>query len=112
MAQNIKLIVYPVSDLEAAKTLYGKFLGVEPYVDGPYYVGYKLDGLEVGLDPNGQAVVGYIDVADIESSLQDLVDAGAATHQDIKDVGGGLLIAQVKDANGNVLGLRQSPKSD
>ena len=110
MAQNIKLIVYPVKDLEGAKNLYDKFLGVEPYVDGPYYVGYKLNDLEVGLDPNGQAIVGYIDVGDIKSNLQTLVDAGATTHQDIKDVGGGLLIAQVKDANGNVLGLRQSPK--
>lgn len=42
MAQDVKLIVYPVKDLEAAKTLYGKFLGVEPYADGAYYVGYKL----------------------------------------------------------------------
>jgi predicted enzyme related to lactoylglutathione lyase len=110
MAQNIKHIVYPVKDLEGAKTLYGKFLGVEPYVDGPYYVGYKLNELEVGLDPNGQAIVAYIDVADIKSYLQTLMNAGATTHQDIKDVGGGLLIAQVKDANGNVLGLKQPPK--
>jgi predicted enzyme related to lactoylglutathione lyase len=110
MAQNIKLIVYPVKDLEEAKTLYGKFLGVEPYVDEPYYVGYRLNDLEVGLDPNGQAVIGYIDVTDIKGYLQTLLDAGATMHQDIKDVGGGLLIAQVKDANGNVLGLRQSPQ--
>jgi len=110
MAQNIKLIVYPVKDLEEAKTLYDKFLGVEPYADSPYYVGYKLGDLEVGLDPNGQAVVGYIDVTDIKGYLQTLLDAGATMHQDVKDVGQGLLIAQVKDANGNVLGLRQSPK--
>ena len=110
MAQDIKLIVYPVKDLAAAKTLYGKFLGVEPYVDGEYYVGYKLGNLEVGLDPNGQDVIAYIDVADIKSDLQAFVDAGATTHQEPKDVGGGLLIAQVKDANGNVLGLRQPPK--
>jgi len=110
MAQDIKLIVYPVKDLEAAKSLFGKFLGVEPYVDGPYYVGYRLNDLEVGLDPNGHAVIGYTDTADIKSSLQSLVDAGATIHQEPKDVGGGLLIAQVKDANGNVLGLRQSSK--
>jgi predicted enzyme related to lactoylglutathione lyase len=109
MAQNIKLIVYPVSDLTAAKTFYNKFLGIEPYADSPYYVGYKpTDDIEVGLDPNGQAVIGYIDVNDIESSLKDLVDAGATTQQEPKDVGGGLLIAQIKDADGNVLGLRQS----
>jgi len=112
MAQDIKLIVYPVKDLEAAKTLYGKFLGVEPYADGEYYVGYKLGNLEVGLDPNGQAVIAYVDVDDIKSYLQTLADAGATTQQEPKDVGGGLLIAQVKDADGNVLGLRQSPKSD
>jgi predicted enzyme related to lactoylglutathione lyase len=112
MAQNIKLIVYPVKDLEAAKTFYGKFLGVEPYADSPYYVGYKQGDLEVGLDPNGQEVVSYIEVADIKSCLQTLMDAGATIHQDIKDVGGGLLIAQIKDTDGNVLGLRQSPKSD
>src|SRR4051812_6714948 len=97
MAQDIKLIVYPAKDLEAAKTLYGKFLGVEPYADTPYYVGYKLNDLEVGLDPNGQAVIGYIDVDDVKSYLQTLLDAGATMQQDIKDVGGGLLIAQVKD---------------
>jgi predicted enzyme related to lactoylglutathione lyase len=110
MAQSIKLLVYPAKDLEGAKTLFGKFLGVKPYADGSYYVGYKVDDLEVGLDPNGQAVVGYIDVADIKATLQTLLDAGATTHQDVKDVGRGLLIAQVKDANGNVLGLRQAPK--
>jgi predicted enzyme related to lactoylglutathione lyase len=111
MAQNIKIIVYPVKDLETAKTLYSKFLGVEPYADSPYYVGYRpTDDLEVGLDPNGQDVVGYTSVDDIKSSLQGLVDAGATTHQEPKDVGGGLLIAQVKDTDGNILGLRQSPK--
>ena len=110
MAQTIKLIVYPAKDLEGAKALFGKFLGVEPYAAGAYYVGYRLNDLEVGLDPNGQAVIAYIDVADIKATLKTLLEAGATMHQDIKDVGRGLLIAQVKDANGNVLGLRHSPK--
>ena len=110
MTNNIKLIVYPAKDLERTKSFYSKFLGVEPYVDEPYYVGYKLDNLEVGLDPNSQAVICYIDVTDIKSSLQTLVDAGAVIQQDVKDVGGGMLIAQTKDANDNILGLRQSPK--
>ena len=110
MAQDMKLVVYPAKDLAAAKKLYGAFLGVEPYVDGAYYVGYKLGDLEVGLDPHGQAVISYVDVDDIKSYLQSLLDAGATPQQEIKDVGGGLLIAQVKDADGNILGLRQSAK--
>jgi hypothetical protein len=38
-----------------------------------------------------------------------LLDAGAEVHQAVKDVGGGKLIASVKDADGNVIGLLQWP---
>jgi len=110
MAENIKILVYPAKDLNAGKAFFNTFLGAQPYADAEYYVGYRVGELEVGLDPNGQAVIAYIEVDDIKASLQTLLDAGATTHQDVKDVGGGLLIAQIKDTNGNVLGLRQPPK--
>jgi len=110
MTPSIKLIVYPVKDIEKAKSFYGKFLGVEPYVEGPYYVGYRVGEQEVGLDPNSKVgPIGYTDVEDIKSSLQAMTEVGAEIVQDVKDVGGGLLIAQVKDADGNVVGLRQQP---
>lgn len=109
MANTIPLIVFPVKDLEKAKTFYNTFLGTEPYADSPYYVGYKLGDREVGLDPNSTAVVTYIDVEDIESSLKALQDADAQVVKDSTDVGGGLLIAQVS-FEGNVLGLRQQAK--
>jgi len=48
-----------------------------------------------------------MDVKDIKSSLQAMVKVGAEIVQDVKEVGGGLLIAQVKDVDGNVVGLRQ-----
>jgi predicted enzyme related to lactoylglutathione lyase len=108
MAQNIKLIVYPVKDIEKAKAFYGKFLNTEPYVASPYYVGYRVGNLEVGLDPNSKVgPIAYTDVEDIKSSLQAMVKVGAEVVQDVKEVGGGLLIAQVKDVDGNVVGLRQ-----
>lgn len=112
MNRNVRLIVYPVKDITAAKKLFGKFLDTEPYVDGPYYVGYKVGDLEIGLDPNGQSQgvdspIAYADVGDIKESLRTLVDAGATLMQDIRDVGGGLLVASVKDTDGNILGLRQ-----
>jgi predicted enzyme related to lactoylglutathione lyase len=111
MVRSIKVIVYPVTDLEKAKTFYSKFLGQEPYADSPYYVGYKNGDQEIGLDPNSKVgPIGYIDVEDIKASLQDMIEVGAEVVQDVKDVGGGLLIAQVKDKDGNVLGFRQSPK--
>ena len=37
-----------------------------------------------------------------------MVDAGAETQQPVTDVGGGKLIASVRDADGNVTGLAQT----
>ncbi len=111
MARNIKLLVYPVKNVEKAKAFYGKFLDIEPYVASAYYVGYGVGEMEVGLDPNSNVrPIAYIDVEDIKSSLQAMTEIGAGIVQDIKDVGGGLLIALVKDADGNVVGLRQQSK--
>jgi predicted enzyme related to lactoylglutathione lyase len=108
MVSNIKLLVYPVKDIEKAKAFYGMFLEVEPYVEGPYYVGYRVGDQEVGLDPNSKiGPIAYTDVKDIKNSLQSMVKVGAKVVQDVKEVGGGLLIAQVKDVDGNVVGLRQ-----
>ncbi len=74
----------------------------------------RAGGPEVGLDPNGHAKaltgpVPYWRVADIKASLAGLVGAGAEVLQDIRDVGGGKLIASVKDADGNLIGLVQAP---
>ena len=44
---------------------------------------------------------------DIEASVQSLVAAGATLEEAPHDVGGGLLVAKVKDADGNVIGFRQ-----
>ena len=106
MANNIPLIVYPAKDLEKTKKFFNTYLGTEPYVDGAWYVGYKLDDREVGLDPNGTAVISYIDTDDIEASLKTLQAVGAKVVKESTDVGGGLLVAQV-ELDGNVLGLRQ-----
>ena len=80
----------------------------------PYYVGFKVGDQEIGLDPNGHnkgmtGPVGYWEVNDIKKSLQLLLDAGAQMQQEVKDVGGGKLTASVKDADGNIIGLIQSP---
>lgn len=109
MANNIRLTVFPVKDIELAKSFYNAFFETAPYVDSPYYVGYKLDDLEIGLDPNGKVVVSYIDVDNIEESLPSLKDAGAEVVMASKEVGEGLRVAQIQ-IDGNVLGLREFRK--
>ena len=114
MTSQLSTVIYPVKDLATAKAVYQALLGVEPYTDAPYYVGFRVGGVELGLDPNGHAQgmtgpVGYWPVDDIEQSLAALAKAGATVQRPVNDVGGGLLIACVQDADGNVTGLRQAP---
>ncbi len=114
MNPNIRNVVYPVKDMATAKALFSELLGVKPYADQPYYVGYRIEGLEIGLDPNGHnngmtMPIVYYRVGDIKQALQALQDMGAQVQQAPKDVGGGMLIATAKDADGNVIGLSQEP---
>jgi predicted enzyme related to lactoylglutathione lyase len=110
----MKTIICPVTDLGAAKAQYSALLGVEPSMDEAYYVGYDVDGQHLGLDPNGRSKgmtgpVGYWHVDDINHTVQALLDAGAEKYEDVNDVGGGKLIATVKDSDGNIIGLLQAP---
>jgi predicted enzyme related to lactoylglutathione lyase len=111
MASGIRTITVPVKDLSAATALYTTLLGVKPYVEQPYYVGFRPEGApEVGLDPNGHASgstgpITYWQVDDIAAAMAELVAAGATEKQPVREVGGGASTATVVDADGNVIGL-------
>ena len=113
MNPSMQTVIYPVKDLAQAKTVFAGLLGVEPLMDAPYYVGYRVGGVDVGLDPGGHsqgmtAPVPYWNVDDIQASLQGLLEAGATVQQPVRDVGGGKLVATVTDADGNPIGLIQA----
>ena len=109
MSKGIRTVTYPVKDLAKAKAFFTKLLGVEPYADSSYYVGYKVGDIDIGLDPHGHkdGLTVYYYVDDIKKSVKDLVAAGAKIIQDVKGVGGGGQIAILKDENGNLIGLFQ-----
>jgi predicted enzyme related to lactoylglutathione lyase len=112
MASGLKTIIYPVKDIAAAKLRFSALLGAEPYIDQPYYVAFNAGGQDVGLDPNGHAKgmtgpVPYWYDDSIESGVQRLVDAGGEAVTPVSDVGNGGLIAMIKDADGNLIGLMQ-----
>ena len=114
MTSGMKTILYPVKDLASAKPLYSALFGVAPVMDESYYVGFNIEGQDVGLDPNGHAKgmtgpLGYWHVDDIKETLASMVASGAEVQQDINDVGGGKLIATVRDTDGNTIGLLQAP---
>jgi len=114
MNPGIGLFIYPVKGVAHAKTIYSKLLGIEPYMDEAYYVGSKVGDQEIGLVPYGNnkgmtEPVGYWQVTDIKKSLRLLLDAGEQVQQEVTDVGRGKLIASVKDADSNIIGLMQLP---
>jgi predicted enzyme related to lactoylglutathione lyase len=110
MNKGIKTIIYPVKDVPQSTILFRKLLGVEPYANQPYYVGFKIGDQDIGLIPSGHnaGMTAFYHVDDIKASLQILLDAGAEIIQDIKDVGGGRLVASAKDKDGNIIGLVQN----
>lgn len=112
--KDVSLIIYPATDMAAAKRFFGELIGGDPYADTPHYVGYKNGEMEIGLvpnygkqEPNGLA---YWTVGDIAASVDALVAAGGIVAQPVTDVAQGLLVASVKEPNGSVVGLRQFPK--
>jgi predicted enzyme related to lactoylglutathione lyase len=110
--QGIKTVLYPVSDLATAKTVYAALLGLQPQADAAYYVGFDAAGQHIGLLPGGgpqgmTTGVAYWHVADIEAKLAELTAAGATVKEAAHEVGGGRLVAEVTDPDGNVLGLIQ-----
>ncbi len=114
MTTGIRTVIYPVADLTRAKALFGALLGADPVVDAPYYAQFDADGQAIGLDPHGHrhgqaGPVAYWHVDDGAASLASLVRAGAETVQEPTDVGGGHLVALARDADGNLIGLRQAP---
>jgi predicted enzyme related to lactoylglutathione lyase len=116
MPPQLNTVLYPVKDLEKAKVTFTALFGVEPHVDSKYYVGYEVDGHEIGLIPNGhdQGMSGpepYYDVEDINATLAALQAAGAVVEQEPTDVAAGLLVAKVRDTDGNLIGVKQPPAS-
>jgi predicted enzyme related to lactoylglutathione lyase len=113
--EGIKTVLHPVTDLAAAKAVYTALLGVEPSSDAPYYVGYEVEGQQIGLVPNAGAQgmtspVAYWHVSDIEAKLAEVTAAGATVQDPPRDVANGRLVATFTDPDGNVLGLIQDPQ--
>lgn len=115
MLQGLRTVIYKVAELEKAKNWYSKILGVEPYFDEPFYVGFNVGGFELGLDPDisdltkGNNLVVYWSVKNCGESFQKLLENGAKTHSEPRDIGGGIIVASVFDPFENVFGIIENP---
>jgi predicted enzyme related to lactoylglutathione lyase len=114
MFQGLRTVIYHVDNLEKAKAWYSEALGVKPYFDQPFYVGFNVGGYELGLDPDmtgvskGNNAVAYWGVKDAAIAYERMIELGAKKHSDVTDVGG-IFVATVTDPFGNVFGIIENP---
>ncbi|HXY43560.1 MAG TPA: VOC family protein [Acidimicrobiales bacterium] len=111
MFLGLRTAVYPATDLSASKAWYCNVLGIEPYFDEPFYVGFNVGGYELGLVPRegDSEPTTYWGVPDIDAALARLLADGAKPGRDITDVGDGIRVAAVREPGGGLLGLIENP---
>jgi predicted enzyme related to lactoylglutathione lyase len=110
--QGLRTVVYHVTELAKARDWYAELLGIPPYFDTPYYVGFNVGGFELGVHPaepgsptGAGGAVAYWGVESMATAWPRLLKLGATAAGEPQDVGEGIIVASVKDPFGNLLGL-------
>lgn len=113
---GLRTAKYSARDLARAKAWYAEVLGIQPYFDEPFYVGFNVGGFELGITPDtaagdrrAEAGIAYWGVTDADAAYARLLRLGATEHEKIQDVGDGVKIGSVWDPFGNVLGVIENP---
>lgn len=116
MFQTLRTAILHVPDIAAAKEWYAKATGIAPYFDAPFYVGFDLGGTELGLDPDPTAgaagrggTTAYWRVRRVDDALAHLLSIGGVASGAVREVGGGIRVASVRDPFGNVIGIIEIP---
>ena len=114
--QGLRTVIYHAPDLGKAKAWYSKALGIEPYFDQPFYVGFNVAGYELGLDPDASSTPGgkggavaYWGVTNADTTFQRLLELGATARSAVQEVGEGIRVATVFDPFGNIFGIIENP---
>jgi predicted enzyme related to lactoylglutathione lyase len=113
---GLRTVIYHAPELDKSKAWYSSVLGIEPYFDQPFYVGYNVGGYELGLDPDAASpsggkggAVAYWGVADAEAAFRRLLTLGATERSGVQEVGEGIKVATVFDPFGNIFGIIENP---
>ncbi len=105
-------MVYPTDDIDASKAIWSAVLGIDPYFDEPFYVGFNVGGYELAPDPHQNVESGpvvYWGVDEIEGVPDQLVRDGATPDGPVSEVGGGIYLATVVLSDGTKLGVIDNP---
>jgi catechol 2,3-dioxygenase-like lactoylglutathione lyase family enzyme len=109
---GLRTVVYPAPDLAASKAWWTAALGIEPYFDQPFFVGFNPGGYELGLDPNADPSVGprtYWGVRNIAAAAEHMIATGAVVVEAVQDVGEGIKLGTFRSPAGDLVGLIENP---
>lgn len=108
---GLRTAFYAAPDITATRYWYTRALGVEPYFDQPFYVGYNVGGYELGLVPDEAPNTGGVawGVSDIHAAHDHFLGLGAIETEAPHEVGGDIWTSRVRDPFGNVICLLQNP---
>ncbi|HQY64782.1 MAG: VOC family protein [Myxococcales bacterium] len=118
MFQGLRTLTLQVTDLAAAKAWYTRAMGVAPYFDEPFYVGFNVGGYELGLQPLdpakappplGDRATTYWGVDDVPAAMAHLSALGAADVSGPENVGDGIVVGTLRDPFGNLFGVIHNP---
>jgi lactoylglutathione lyase len=113
---GLRTCIFKVSNIIEAKEWYSTAFNCKPYFDEAFYVGFNIQGFELGLQPAeipnifpAENVLCYWGVEDIASTYNHLLDIGATEHEAPQHVGGDIVVASVRDPWSNVIGIIYNP---
>ncbi len=109
---GLRTVIYPAPDVDAAKKWWSDLLGIAPYFDEPFYVGFNVAGYELGLLPDANQSDGaqtYWGVDDVANAVNVAIAAGSVVVSPVTDVGEGITTATVRTPHGTVLGFIDNP---
>jgi predicted enzyme related to lactoylglutathione lyase len=109
---GLRTLIYPTQNLDESKKWWSDFLGIDPYFDQPFYVGFDVGGYEIGLNPGADMEFGpvtYIGVDSMVEALEKAVANGATVVSPAEDVGEGIEVAHLTSQTGERFGLIVNP---
>jgi predicted enzyme related to lactoylglutathione lyase len=110
--EGLRTVIYPAPDLESAKQWWTALLGIDPYFDQPFYVGFSVAGYELALMPDANPADGalvYWGVPDVAEAVAAAKASGSTEHTPVADVADGIVTATVRTPDGSILGLIHNP---
>jgi len=109
---GLRTVIYPAPDLAEATAWWSDLLGVGPYFEEPFYVGFDVGGYELGLLPDAEPADGalaYWGVDDVAGAVGEALASGCTVHVPASDVGDGIVTATVRRSDGTIVGFIHNP---